>query len=795
MNSVTHKFPAQQLPMSSKGKKWRKECVDFACDHTFLTNANNRKSAYNKKINYDLVNGIIHMDDIENVLNPTKLRNDLIPETIQHYPIINSKLNLLNGEEKKRLFDYRVIITDPTSISEASKRKADEVLRDLQQLIEATSETDEQYAQKLEELGQYYTYTWQDYKESRSNKLLNQYNKENDFSILFNDGFKDAYTVGEECYICDIVSGEPTLEKLDPRIMTVVRSSNSNRIEDADMIILKDYWSPGKIIDTYYDSLTDADRKYIENISEQSVVGSTDEMGNWKEDTLVPIWEQGDMTNEEYIAKIFGRVEDISASQTYDAEGNIRVVRVFWKSRRKIKKVTSYDPMTGEEVINFYPETYVANKTLGEKETTLWINEAWEGTKIGEKVYVNVRPRPIQYNRLSNPSRCHFGIIGSIYATNGDKPYSLVDMMKPYNYLYDVVHDRLNRAIAQNYGRLAKLDLAMIPDGWKIEKWLYFARKDKLAIMDSFNEGKKGQATGKLAGSLNNASNGVVDLEDINIIQQYINILELIKMEMSEVVGVTKQREGQVSNRETVGGVERATLQSSHITEWIFTRHENLKKRVLECFVETAKIAMKGRNKKFQYILPDFAQQLVEIDGDEFAEADYGIVVDSSQETQALSQKMEGMVQAALQNQIITFSTALKMFTSCSMAEKMRMIEKNEQDLQQRQQQAQQQQLQAQQQEAQLRAQSEQQKLEMENLLNERDNDTKLTIAAMQAEKEEDYTPDEANKEALLEKMREFDLKIQLDRDRLEFDKNKANEDRKVKREQIHTKPKTSTSK
>ena len=795
MNSVTHKFPAQQLPMSSKGKKWRKECVDFACDHTFLTNANNRKSAYNKKINYDLVNGIIHMDDIENVLNPTKLRDDLIPETIQHYPIINSKLNLLNGEEKKRLFDYRVIITDPTSISEASKRKADEVLRDLQQLIEATSETDEQYAQKLEELDQYYRYTWQDYKEARSNKLLNQYNKENDFSILFNDGFKDAYTVGEECYICDIVSGEPTLEKLDPRIMTVVRSSNSNRIEDADMIILKDYWSPGKIIDTYYDSLTDADRKYIENISEQSVVGSTDEMGNWKEDTLVPIWEQGNMTNEEYIAKIFGRVEDISASQTYDAEGNIRVVRVFWKSRRKIKKITSYDPITGEEVINFYPETYVANKTLGEKETTLWINEAWEGTKIGEKVYVNVRPRPIQYNRLSNPSRCHFGIIGSIYATNGDKPYSLVDMMKPYNYLYDVVHDRLNRAIAQNYGRLAKLDLAMIPDGWKIEKWLYFARKDKLAIMDSFNEGKKGQATGKLAGSLNNASNGVVDLEDINIIQQYINILELIKMEMSEVVGVSKQREGQVSNRETVGGVERSTLQSSHITEWIFTRHENLKKRVLECFVETAKIAMKGRNKKFQYILPDFAQQLVEIDGDEFAEADYGIVVDSSQETQALSQKMDGMVQAALQNQIITFSTALKMFTSCSMAEKMRMIEKNEQDLQQRQQQAQQQQLQAQQQEAQLRAQSEQQKLEMENLLNERDNDTKLTIAAMQAEKEEDYTPDEANKEALLEKMREFDLKIQLDRERLEFDKNRANEDRKIKREQIHAKSKTGTSK
>jgi hypothetical protein len=70
-------------------------------------------------------------------------------------------------------------------------------------------------------------------------------------------------------------------------------------------------------------------------------------------------------------------------------------------------------------------------------------------------------------------------------------------------------------------------------------------------------------------------------------------------MEMSEVAGITKQREGQISNRETVGGVERSMLQSSHITEWLFVTHEDVKKRVLECFLETAKIALKGRSKKF----------------------------------------------------------------------------------------------------------------------------------------------------------------------------------------------------
>jgi hypothetical protein len=49
----------------------------------------------------------------------------------------------------------------------------------------------------------------------------------------------------------------------------------------------------------------------------------------------------------------------------FDTHGNIRVLRMYWKSRRKIKKVKSYDPQTGEEIFNFYPETYVLNEALG----------------------------------------------------------------------------------------------------------------------------------------------------------------------------------------------------------------------------------------------------------------------------------------------------------------------------------------------------------------------------------------------------------------------------------------------
>lgn len=77
-------------------------------------------------------------------------------------------------------------------------------------------------------------------------------------------------------------------------------------------------------------------------------------------------------------------------------------------------------------------------------------------------------------------------------------------------------------------------------------------------------------------------------------------------------------------------------MQSSHITEWLFTTHDDVKKRALECFLETAKVALKGRNLKFQYILSDTSTRVMNIDGDEFAEADYGLVVDNSNGTQEL---------------------------------------------------------------------------------------------------------------------------------------------------------------
>lgn len=794
-------FPRQMLPFSKKTKQWRKDCLLWANQKTFFNYSLVRKSVIHKKINYDLLNGRLHMSDLELVLNPDGIKAAYIPDRLQHYPIMNSKLNVLRGEESKRVFDFKVVVTNPNAISEIEDNKKNELLQRLQEMITDTSISEDEYNIKLEKLNDYYTYEWQDIREVRANELLNHYIKEYDIPLIFNNGFMDAMTCGEEIYQCDIVGGEPVIERVNPLKIRIFKSGYSNKVEDADMIILEDYWSSGRIIDTYYDVLSPKDIKYIETMPDYIGQGAVDQMDNIDERygfvNQNMIGDEITVRDGTYFfdpANLF--TEGIANSLLpYDLAGNLRVLRLYWKSKRKILKVKSYDPETGEEECNFYPENYVVNKEAGEEVQSFWVNEAWEGTMIGNEIFVNMRPRLIQYNRLNNPSRCHFGIVGSIYNLNDSRPFSLVDMMKPYNYLYDAIHDRLNKAIASNWGSILELDLSKVPKGWDVSKWMYYARVNHIAVIDSFKEGTIGASTGKLAGALNNAGKGIIETNIGNYIQQQINLLEFIKMEMSEVAGISKQREGQVSSRETVGGVERATLQSSHITEWLFTIHDDVKKRALECFLETAKVALKGRNKKFQYILSDTSTRVMEIDGDEFAEADYGLVVDNSNGTQELQQKLDTLAQAALQTQTLSFSTITKLYTSSSLAEKQRLIEKDEKQIRERQAQAQKEQLEAQQQIAAMQQQQKEAELLQKEEANIRDNSTKLQIAMLTKDGDIDdginVEYSQEAKDKLLEQIREFNEKLKLDRDKLNLEKRKAETDASIKRQALRKRSST----
>ena len=808
-------FPRQRLPEKKKTPKWRAKCVNWGADRDVLHFSPVRKSVENKQINYDLLNGKLHMSDLKMVVNPHSITAGYIPENIQHYPIINSKLRVLHGEESKRVFDYSIVVTNPTAITEMQEAKKAEILAKMQGLMMDPNISEEQYNAEMEKLQYYANFEYKDFREIRANSYIKHFSKEQNFNLIFNNGFMDAMTVGEEIYQVCVIQGEPTLIKLNPRKVRVYQSGYSNKIEDADMIVIEDYWSFGKVVDTYQDVLTVEDLNYIEDVCNNRNSSSTSyfnsdtpyasyrqtpsstpsEITTLKQDENGQFyWEENQLTAND----LFGGEDTVYASSTlpYDFYGNIKVCQVFWKSLRKIKKVKSYDPMTGEEMFTLHTEHYIINKEKGEEEEILWVNEAWQGVKIGDRIFVNMGPCPIQFNSISNPSKCHFGIIGSIYNINDDRPFSMVDIMKPYNYLYDVIYDNLIKLIARNHGKIIRLDFAKIPEKWGIEKWLTVLKTAGVAVEDSFQEGKRGSSLGKIAGGLNNASSGVIDAELGPSIQSLIGLLEFIKNEMAEVAGISKQREGQISNRETVGGVERATLQSSHITEWLFIVHDDVKKRVIEAFVEVAKAASRGRSLKFQYIAPDHSQRVMELDGDSFAECDYGLVVDNSPETQELKANLPGLVQAGLSSKMTSFATAMKIWSASSIAEKQRMIENDERMMQQQAQQAQQAQMQSEQQKLEQELRLKTMELEHESELNERDNETKILIANIQANAKIEATQSSSmdsessiDKERLQEQIREFDARLKLDRDKLEHQKEKDKKDANLKEKQLNKRP------
>jgi len=675
----------QRLSFSKKNKKWRIGNVDNADNNSLYHNEGVRQTLRSRVINLNLYNGIISVDDMKKVVNPQGIDADFIPKDIPHHPIAVPKIDLLVGEEIKRRFDWSVVVTNPNAITAKENDRKSILTQRITQFIQGNY-SEQELESKMKDLEKYMKYEWQDVREKMANQILKHYWEEQKFSYKFNDGFKDAMIMAEEIYQVDIVADEPILEKLNPLKVRAVRNSNSNKIEDSSIIVKEDHWSPAKIVDTFYGELKP---KEIDNIAEIN----------------------GHAFSNDYT----------------DAEGNIRVLRVYWRSFKKIKKVKFYDE-EGEHQFKFMSEEYIPNKDLGEEVTNLWVNEIWEGTKLGKDIYIQMKPKEVQFNRLNNKSQCHAGIIGQVYNTNQGKGISLMDRCKNYQYLYDAIWDRLNKAIATNYGKIFELDISKIPDNWEVEKWMHFAITNKIAVVDSFKEGSHGASTGKLAGSFNTQGGRSIDMESGNYIQQQIQLLEFIKMEMGEIVGVSQQRQGQISNRETVGGVERAVNQSSHITEHWFMQHEHVKLRVLTAFLETAKIALKGKNPKVQYILDDQTIQTLNVDGDVFCEADYGVVATNSSKTQEMEQTIKGYAQSFLQNGG-NLSTIMDIYFSPSLSDMRRKIEIAEDDLHQKNSEASQQQAkQAEQQQAQ-ELQLEEAKMKLEDTISLREDATKRYIA------------------------------------------------------------------
>lgn len=83
-----------------------------------------------------------------------------------------------------------------------------------------------------------------------------------------------------------------------------------------------------------------------------------------------------------------------------------------------------------------------------------WINEVWEGYKIGKEDYLQIRPLPYQRNELNNISRCKLPINGRCYSDDHASNISIYELMIEWVKLFIICNYRLERMIAKSKDKI-----------------------------------------------------------------------------------------------------------------------------------------------------------------------------------------------------------------------------------------------------------------------------------------------------------------------------------------------------
>lgn len=806
-NLYNSAFPRQKLPLSKKGKKWQKDCVNYIIGEGNVTSGGNSTSYYGElQTYYNLYNSIFDEKDFKSITNPFKVE-DGFPATPHDFNIIRPKVDLLIGEETKRPLNFRVIRTSQEATSEMQEKEKQMILQYIEAAITARMSPEEaqQFQQQLqsgeimppEQIAKYMDKDYKDIVENTAYHSLTYLREKLDLDNEFIKGWKDGLISGREIYYVGVLNAEPYAERVNPICFSYDKSPDLDFIEDGSWCCRKMRMPITEVYDRYYDKLEEKDLDKLEEM-----IGST------------PGRNLGDRSPVDMGIQL--RIYD---NPIFEGAGKslVNVWHCCWKSFKKIFYVTTTDD-AGQPQINIVDETYqpVGNEVSIEPD---WIIEVWEGYRAGSDLYFGIQPIEYQHVSIDNPNSQKLPYCGAIYSNTNSKPRSLVSILKPLQYMYIVLWYRLELAIARDKGKVVNMDITQIPKSMNISpaKWMHYLSSVGVNFINPYEEGWNipGREGGKPA-QFNQIT--ALDLTMSNVIAEYIQLMDKIEELAGTISGITQQREGAVSSSEMVGNVERSVVQSSHITEPLFWVHNQCKRRVLNMLLNTAKGAWEETGKqKLQYIFDNGERAFLDITPKFYYEDMDVFVSDTSKDLENI-QKLQQLIQPAMQNGASLLEAA-EILTN----DNFNIIKQKLKDMQTRQEQVQQQQQEAeaqqQQQLQQMQNESKQQELmlqeaqmDLQRYQIDQDNQTKIAVAQINAyrgtedmDQNDNGIPDVAelgkqaieqqkinqeayNKRYEAKQKREIeDQKIQLEKDKMkhETELQKAKDDAAYEREKL----------
>jgi hypothetical protein len=755
-------FPDQfKTEKEKQDESWIKNTMDYFANKAYAEYVKNRDTFVK---NYDLMKGILRMEDFyqePHVRSFTDmLEADLqLPSYVKHYSIVTTPVNELVGEISKRPDTYRVKAFDDDSQAEELQFKTEMLQQYImneakQKIIENLAmqgeEIDEEQVQQMtmdevkEELDSYTSIA-----EKWANHVLTCQKADFNLKEKSEDAFRDLLISARQFYHIyeDNSKLGFNIEVANPKNTWFLTTPDRKWISDPTGRAQGAY-AAGTVqvmeLSEIIEAIPDLTKEEIDhlrsslqdygliNVRESNLgnPNAPEGIDSVVYDTYDPLVLQTRMMIESEMKENNDGLKDFLGLTSNVSSFGYKyvVVRSYWISKKKIGKLIYLDEM-GNEQSTLVDETYKSGLMPTQQSLEWgWINEWYQGTKIGPDIY-HIKPF-----KLLN----YCPIIGTTYEVKNTEAKSLVDLMKPFQVIYNVCMNQLYKLLEKEVGKVQLMSLRHIPipkDGDAqdaLDIWEMEARNRGVVFIDDSPENLKAPS------SFNQFT--ALDLTRTQEIQSRYQLAQQMKMECWELVGMSRQRMGSVAASESATGTNTAMQQSYSQTEPLFIAHEYVMGQLYQAIIDSALyIASSKPQSTLSYITSEGQSAFVQVNGTDLKFRDLKVFPTNRPEDTQMFNELRQLAQPLMQNGGSLYDV-IELYSTKSMREMKKTFKdlRDKQDaMQQQAQQLEQQKLQQQQEQAQAQMQQAIQMKEADvahqDYQNELDRINKKEIAVIQA--------------------------------------------------------------
>jgi hypothetical protein len=808
-------FPDQfKTEKEKEDESWIKNTMDYFANKAYAEFVKNRDTFVK---NYDLMKGILRMEDFyqePEVRSFTDvLTADLeLPSYVKMYSIITTPVNELVGEISKRPDTYRVKAFDDDSRAEELQFKTDTLqqyvinqakqqilAKAAMQGIEIPDEDLEQMTidQVKDQLDSYTSVA-----EKWANHVLTCQKAEFNLKEKSEDAFRDMLISAREFYHIyeDNSKLGFNIEVANPKNTWFLTTPDRKWISDPTGRAIGAY-AAGTVqvmeLSEIIESVPDLTKEEIDHLRSslqdyglinvrESNLGNPDAIPGQDSvmyDTYDPLVLQTRMIIESEMKENNDGLKDFLGLTSNVSSFGYKyvVVRAYWISKRKIGKLIYIDEM-GNEQSMLVDENYKKGTIPTEQSLEWgWVNQWYQGIKIGPDIY-HVKPF-----KLLN----YCPIIGTTYEVKNTEAKSLVDLMKPFQVLYNVCMNQLYKLLEKEVGKVQLMSIRHIPipkDGDAqdaLDIWEMEARNRGVVFVDDSPENLKSPSSFNQYTSL--------DLTRTQEIQARYTLAQQLKAECWELVGMSKQRLGSIAASESATGVNTAVQQSYSQTEPLFIAHEYVMGQLYQAIIDAALYVESAKPQStLSYITSEGESAFVQVNGSDLRFRDLKVFLTNRPEDTQMFNELRQLAQPLMQNGGSLYDV-IELYSTKSMRE-MKKTFKDLRDqqlaMQQQAQQLEQQKLeqQAQQTQATLQqaAQLAQEKQANDDYQKELDRINKKEVALIQALGRNENAAADVDESGVADA---------LEVSRLANDQSKASKDYQIKMQEIQSKMKENNDK